>query len=184
MKQFPAGNCINASATPPRLVRGGFVLLLSGCGSPSSAPQAEGAGVRQRLLLVSYVVTKGAYERILPALVKQWNQQTGQELEIKTSYGGSGSQTRAVIDGLDADVVTPALSAEVLKLEEAGLIKTGWEAELPNRSIVTNSALAFLTRPGNPKQIANWNGLIRPGVAVVTANPKTAGGPHWNFLGL
>ena len=158
--------------------------VLVGCGSPSSAPQGQGSGARQQLLLVSYAVTKGAYDRILPGFVAQWKQQTGQALEIKTSYGGSGSQTRAVVDGLDADVVTLALSADVLKLEEAGLIKPGWERELPNGSIITNSAVAFLTRPGNPKQIAGWKDLAKPGVTVVTANPKTSGGARWNFLGL
>jgi sulfate transport system substrate-binding protein len=133
---------------------------------------------------VSYAVTKGAYDRILPRFVEQWKQKTGQELEIKTSYGGSGTQTRAVIDGLDADVVTLALSADVLKLEESGLIQPGWQQELPNNSIITNSAVAFLTRPGNPKQIRTWKDLVKPGVTVVTANPKTSGGARWNFLGL
>lgn len=162
----------------------GSVLLLSGCSAPSSAPQAQGSGERQRLLLVSYAVTKGAYNRILPRFVEQWKQKTGQELEIKTSYGGSGSQTRAVIDGLDADVVTLALSADVLKLQQAGLLEPGWEQELPNNSIITNSAVAFLTRPGNPRRIKGWNDLVRPGVTVVTANPRTSGGARWNFLGL
>jgi sulfate/thiosulfate-binding protein len=166
------------------LMAAGSLILLTGCGGGSTPPQAGGSGERQRLLLVSYAVTKGAYDRILPSFVEQWKQKTGQELEIKTSYGGSGSQTRAVIDGLDADVVTLALSADVLKLEEAGLIEAGWEQELPNSGIITNSAVAFLTRPGNPKQIANWNDLIKPGVTVVTANPKTSGGARWNFLGL
>ena len=166
------------------LLASGSLVVLAGCGGPSSAPQAEGSAERPRLLLVSYAVTKGAYDRILPAFVEQWKQKTGQELEIKTSYGGSGSQTRAVIDGLDADVVTLALSADVLKLQEAGLIKPDWQRELPNSSIITNSAVAFLTRPGNPKQIADWNDLVKPGVTVVTANPKTSGGARWNFLGL
>jgi sulfate transport system substrate-binding protein len=80
--------------------------------------------------------------------------------------------------------VTLALSADVLKLEESGLIQAGWEQELPNSSIVTNSAVAFLTRPGNPKQIGTWKDLVKPGVTVVTANPKTSGGARWNFLGL
>ncbi|SBO43240.1 Sulfate-binding protein [Cyanobium sp. NIES-981] len=115
---------------------------------------------------------------------EDWKQKTGQELEIKTSYGGSGSQTRAVIDGLDADVVTLALSADVFKLEEAGLIEAGWQQELPNSSIITNSAVAFLTRPGNPRGITGWSDLAKPGVTVVTANPKTSGGARWNFLGL
>jgi len=160
------------------------LVLLAGCGSPSATPKAGGSGERQRLLLVSYAVTKGAYDRILPRFVEQWKQKTGQELEIKTSYGGSGTQTRAVIDKLDADVVTLALSADVLKLEESGLIQPGWEQELPNSSIITNSAVAFLTRAGNPKQISSWKDLVKPGVTVVTANPKTSGGARWNFLGL
>jgi sulfate/thiosulfate transport system substrate-binding protein len=166
------------------LLATGSLVFLAGCGAPSSATKGHGSGGRQPLLLVSYAVTKGAYDRILPRFVAQWKQKTGQELEIKTSYGGSGSQTRAVIDGLDADVVTLALSADVLKLEQAGLIDVGWEQELPNASIITNSAVAFLTRPGNPRQIAGWRDLVKPGVTVVTANPKTSGGARWNFLGL
>lgn len=166
------------------LLATGSLVLLAGCGGPSATPQGGGSGGRQRLLLVSYAVTKGAYDRILPKFVEQWQQKTGQELEIKTSYGGSGTQTRAVIDGLDADVVTLALSADVLKLEEAGLVDAGWEKELPNNSIITNSTVALLTRPGNPKKIASWADLIKPGVTVVTANPKTSGGARWNFLGL
>ncbi|MEB3167799.1 MAG: sulfate ABC transporter substrate-binding protein [Cyanobium sp.] len=159
-------------------------LLLMSCGRPAAAPQGQSTGERKVLLLVSYAVTKGAYDRILPRFVKQWKQKTGQELEIKTSYGGSGSQARAVIDGLDADVVTLALAADVLKLEESGLIEPGWQQELPNNSIITNSTVAFLTRPGNPKRIAGWSDLVKPGISVVTANPKTSGGARWNFLGL
>lgn len=149
-----------------------------------ATPRGGGSGEPQRLLLVSYAVTKGAYDQILPKFVEQWKQRTGQELEIKTSYGGSGTQTRAVIDGLDADVVTLALSADVLKLEESGLIQPGWQQELPNNSIITNSAVAFLTKAGNPQQISTWKDLVKPGVTVVTANPKTSGGARWNFLGL
>jgi sulfate transport system substrate-binding protein len=166
------------------LLAAGSLVLLAGCGGQ---PKSTGAGDpdgQQQLLLVSYAVTKGAYDRILPKFISEWKAKTGQELEIKTSYGGSGTQTRAVIDGLDADVVTLALSADVLKLEESGLLDAGWEKELPNNSIITNSTVAFLTRPGNPKQIASWTDLIKPGVTVVTANPKTSGGARWNFLGL
>lgn len=162
------------------------LVLLVGCsGGREASGGGEGkGGGRQRLLLVSYAVTKGAYDRILPRFIAQWKAKTGQELEIKTSYGGSGTQTRAVIDGLEADVVTLALGADVLKLQEAGLIQPGWDKELPNNSVVTNSAVAFLTRPGNPKAIQNWPDLVKPGVTVVTANPKTSGGARWNFLGL
>ena len=174
----------SSSSCVVRLLAVGSLALLAGCGGPASAPRGQGSGERQQLLLVSYAVTKGAYDRILPQFVAQWKRQTGQDLEIKTSYGGSGSQTRAVIDGLDADVVTLALAADMLKLEKSGLIAPGWERELPNRSIITNSTVALLTRPGNPKRITNWPDLVRPGVTVVTANPKTSGGARWNFLAL
>jgi sulfate transport system substrate-binding protein len=159
-------------------------LLLVACES-SKAPSATGeASKQQELLVVSYAVTKGAYDRILPRFAADWKAKTGQELKIRTSYGGSGTQTRAIIDGLEADVATLALSADVLKLQQAGLIQPGWEQELPSGSIITNSAVAFLTRPGNPKGIRSWNDLVKPGVTVVTANPKTSGGARWNFLGL
>jgi len=159
-------------------------LLLVACEAPQ-APSATGeASKQQELLVVSYAVTKGAYDRILPRVAADWKAKTGQELKIRTSYGGSGTQTRAIIDGLEADVATLALSADVLKLQQAGLIQPGWEQELPSGSIITNSAVAFLTRPGNPKGIRSWNDLVKPGVKVVTANPKTSGGARWNFLGL
>ncbi|WP_242036058.1 sulfate ABC transporter substrate-binding protein [Cyanobium sp. FACHB-13342] len=165
------------------LALGGSLLLVA-CES-SKAPSATGeASKQQELLVVSYAVTKGAYDRILPRFAADWKAKTGQDLKIRTSYGGSGTQTRAIIDGLEADVATLALSADVLKLQQAGLIQPGWEQELPSGSIITNSAVAFLTRPGNPKGIRSWNDLVKPGVTVVTANPKTSGGARWNFLGL
>ena len=154
------------------------------CG-PSKAPSAgDGTSKQQELLLVSYAVTKGAYDRILPRFAANWKSKTGQELKILTSYGGSGTQARAIIDGLEADVATLALSADVLKLQQAGLIQPGWEQELPSDSIITNSTVAFLTRPGNPKGIRSWKDLDNKDVEVVTANPKTSGGARWNFLGL
>ena len=178
------GNVIQVVRRLSPLVAAGALVLLVGCGGGRQASGGGEAGGRQRLLLVSYAVTKGAYDRILPRFIAQWKAKTGQELEIKTSYGGSGTQTRAVIDGLEADVVTLALGADVLKLQEAGLIQPGWDKELPNDSVITNSAVAFLTRSGNPKGIKTWADLVKPGVTVVTANPKTSGGARWNFLGL
>jgi sulfate transport system substrate-binding protein len=136
------------------------------------------------LLLVSYAVTKAAYDRIVPRFEADWKARTGQSITVKTSYGGSGSQTRAIIDGLDADVTTLALAGDVLKLQKAGLVQPGWEKELPGGSIITNSVVAFVTREGNPKGIRTWADLAKPGVNVVTANPKTSGGARWNFLGL
>ncbi len=160
-----------------------LLLLLASCGQ-ASVPTSGGGKATQKLLLVSYAVTKGAYGRILPRFAADWKAKTGQEITIRTSYGGSGSQTRAIIDGLDADVATLALSADILKLQQAGLIEPGWEKELPNNGIITNSAVAFLTRAGNPKGVKGWSDLAQPGVSVVTANPKTSGGARWNFLGL
>ena len=167
----------------------GLALLLGGCGGQAQKDQVPNSGTAQAggdkpLLLVSYAVTKSAYDKILPRFQAAWKARTGKQLEIRTSYGGSASQTRAIIDGLDADVAALALAADVLKLQKAGLVDPGWEKELPHDSIITNSVVAFLTRPGNPKGVNQWADLARPGVSVVTANPKTSGGARWNFLGL
>ncbi len=163
------------------LLAAGSLFCLAACSQKQTSTGAKG---EQELLLVSYAVTKGAYDRILPQFVADWKAKTGQTLRIHTSYGGSGSQTRAVIDGLEADVVTLAIGADVLKLQKAGLIEPGWEHEVPNQGIITNSAVALLTRNGNPKGIRGWSDLAKPGVTVVSANPKTSGGARWNFLGL
>jgi len=152
--------------------------------STSFAPAAQAQSGKQEILLVSYAVTKAAYDRIIPLFEADWKKKTGQAVTVKTSYGGSGSQTRAVIDGLEADVVGLALDGDVLKIQEAGLIKPGWESENPNGSIITNSVVAFFVRPGNPKKINGWKDLDNKDVDVVTANPKTSGGARWNFLGL
>jgi len=141
-------------------------------------------GQTAELTLVSYAVTKAAYDKLIPKFVAKWKKEKGQEITIKTSYGGSGTQTRAVIDGLEADVVALALGLDIKKIEKAGLIQPGWEKKAPYGAIVTHSVVAFETRKGNPKGIKSWNDLIKPGVQVVTGNPKTSGGARWNFLGL
>ena len=154
-------------------------------GSALSAGQAQAQGKEsQTILLVSYAVTKAAYDKIIPLFQADWKKKTGQDVVVKTSFGGSGSQTRAVIDGLEADVVALAMTADVAKIEKAGLIQPGWEDELPNHSIATNSTVVLMVRGGNPKKIKNWEDLNNPDVEVVTANPKTSGGARWNFLGL
>ena len=161
-------------------------LSLGGVGSPAAlaAPKKGPAAAPQSILLVSYAVTKAAYDQIIPEFEADWKKKTGQTVSVKTSYGGSGSQTRAVIDGLAADVVGLALSADVLKVQEAGLIQPGWERENPSNSIITNSVVAFFVRPGNPKRINTWKDLDNKEVDVVSANPKTSGGARWNFLAL
>lgn len=136
------------------------------------------------ITLVSYAVTKAAYDKLIPKFVAQWKKQTGQDLTIKTSYGGSGSQTRAVIDGLEADVVQLALVQDIDKIQKAGLINPGWQLKEPYGAIVTHSLVAIATRPGNPKHIKGWKDLTNSNIKVITANPKISGGAKWNFLGL
>lgn len=135
------------------------------------------------ITLVSYAVTQGAYSKIIPQFVADWKKKTGQNVVFRQSYGGSGSQTRAVIDGLEADIVALALAGDTAKLQQAGLINAGWEKEAPNNAIVTKSVVAFVTRPGKP-QIKLWSQLADPKIKVITANPKTSGGAKWNFLAL
>jgi sulfate transport system substrate-binding protein len=129
-------------------------------------------------------VTKAAHEAIIPKFVEQWKQEHNQNVTFKTSYGGSGSQTRAVIDGLEADIVHLALALDTKKIEKAGLIEPGWEKEVPDNGIVSKSVAALVTRPGNPKGINTWADLAKDGVNLVTADPKTSGVARWNFLAL
>ncbi len=163
-------------------VAGSSVFLVSCSSSPVSTPD-ESSGSKQ-LLLVSYAVTKNAYDEIIPKFTEEWQKKTGERITIKASYGGSGTQTRAVIDGLEADVVGLAMEADTQKLEDAGLINSGWQQRLPNNSVPTNSTVSVFVRPGNPKKITGWDDLARPDVEVVAANPKTSGGARWNFIAL
>jgi sulfate transport system substrate-binding protein len=179
----------------PSSVRGFVALFLVGAslsvslaacapGASNSTAQGEGGKKDVELTLVSFAVTKAAHDEIIPMFVKKWKAEHNQNVTIKQSYGGSGSQTRAVIDGLDADIVHLALALDTKKIEKAGLIEPGWEKEAPNDSIVTKSVAAIVTREGNPKGIKTWTDLAKPGVQVITANPKTSGGARWNFLAL
>ncbi|MCU0534312.1 MAG: sulfate ABC transporter substrate-binding protein [Hydrococcus sp. Prado102] len=145
--------------------------------------QTATASEPAKLTLVSYAVTQSAYEKIIPLFTKQWQEKTGQTVTFDQSYGGSGSQTRAVIDGLEADIVALALALDTKKIETAGLIKAGWEQELPNESILHKSVAALVTRDDSIK-ISQWSDLANDGVQVITANPKTSGGARWNFLAL
>ena len=163
------------------------LALLTGCGSGAETTGRSSSGAAgvspAKLTLVSYAVTKQAYEKIIPKFVAQWKTKTGQDVTFEQSYGGSGSQTRAVIDGLEADIVQLALAGDVKKIEKAGLIEPGWEKEAPNDAIVTHSVAALVTRPGKPK-VEKWSQLGEGKLKVITANPKTSGGAKWNFLAL
>jgi len=147
-----------------------------------STPAANKGNVE--LTLVSFAVTKAAHEAIIPKFVEQWQKEKGQTVTFNQSYGGSGSQTRAVIDGLEADIVHLALALDTTKIEKAGLIEPGWEKEVPNEGIVSKSVGAIVTREGNPKNIKTWEDLSQDGVKLITADPKTSGVARWNFLAL
>jgi len=134
------------------------------------------------LLNVSYDPTRELYQDLNAAFVKAWKEQTGQVVTINQSHGGSGKQARSVIDGLEADVVTLALAYDVDAIAEAGLMHQDWQTRLPDNSAPYTSTIVFLVRRGNPKQIKDWDDLVKPGVTVITPNPKTSGGARWNYL--
>ena len=136
----------------------------------------------QILLNVSYDPTRELYQEFNSAFISHWKKTTGEELLIKQSHGGSGKQARAVIDGLDADVVTLALAYDIDILQEKKLVQKDWQKRLPHNSAPYTSTIVFLVRKGNPKGIKDWNDLIRPGLEVITPNPKTSGGARWNYL--
>jgi sulfate/thiosulfate-binding protein len=134
------------------------------------------------LLNVSYDPTRELYQDIDHAFVAKWKAETGDTLTINQSHGGSGKQTRAVIDGLDADVVTLGLAYDIDEIARHGLTSPGWQKRLPNNSTPYSSTIVFLVRKGNPKGIHDWSDLIKPGVSVITPNPKTSSGARWNYL--
>ncbi|MDD5035632.1 MAG: sulfate ABC transporter substrate-binding protein [Methylococcaceae bacterium] len=136
-----------------------------------------------KLLNVSYDPTRELYQDYNKLFAKHWKEKTGQTVEIQQSHGGSGKQARGVIDGLDADVATLALAYDVDQLyQKAKLIPEDWQSRLPNNSAPYTSTMIFLVRQGNPKGIKDWDDLVKPGVSVVTPNPKTSGGARWNYL--
>jgi sulfate transport system substrate-binding protein len=134
------------------------------------------------LLNVSYDPTRELYADFNKFFADYWQKKTGDKVTIKQSHGGAGKQARAVIDGLEADVVTLALAYDIDAIAEKGLIKPGWQKELPHNSSPYTSTIVFLVRKGNPKGIRNWDDLVKPGVSVITPNPKTSGGARWNYL--
>ena len=135
------------------------------------------------LLNVSYDPTRELYQDFNVAFAKYWKAKTGETVTVKQSHGGSGKQARSVIDGLEADVVTLALSNDIDELHKnGGLVPANWQSRLPHNSTPYTSTIVFLVRKGNPKAIKDWNDLARPGVEVVTPNPKTGGGARWNYL--
>jgi len=135
-----------------------------------------------QILNVSYDPTRELYAAINTVFARDWKAKTGQDVVIRQSHGGSGKQARSVIDGLPADVVTLAVGGDIDAIAARGLIAKDWQSRLPRASAPYYSTIVLLVRKGNPKGIHDWNDLIRPGVSVITPNPKTSGGARWNFL--
>ena len=163
----------------------GAVAAATSCGGDAAADRdkhdAPHASVN--LLNVSYDPTRELYRQVNAAFATHWEATAGgQKISIRQSHGGSGGQARAVIDGLEADVVTLALAYDVQAISQAGLIAPDWSARLPHNSAPYTSTIVFLVRKGNPKGIRDWSDLVKPGTSVITANPKTSGGARWNYL--
>ena len=159
---------------PFRLLKLAVLAALLGAASAHAADVT--------LLNVSYDPTRELYQDFNAAFAKHWKARTGYNVTIKQSHGGSGKQARAVIDGLDADVVTLALAYDIDAVAAHGLLARDWQKRLTHNSAPYTSTIVFLVRKGNPKNIRDWNDLVRPGVAVITPNPKTSGGERWNYL--
>jgi sulfate/thiosulfate transport system substrate-binding protein len=155
------------------------LILLPSCGKKN----AKAGGDTSSLLNVSYDPTREFYVEVNQAFQKHWTAQGGNPVSIKQSHGGSGKQARSVIDGLGADVVTLALAGDIDILEkEAKLLPADWQSKLPHNSSPYTSTIVFVVRKGNPKAVKDWGDLVRPGVQVITPNPKTSGGARWNYL--
>lgn len=154
-----------------------MLLLVAGLALSSSAL------AQVSILNVSYDPTRELYQDFNAAFAKHWKAKAGEQVTIKASHGGSGKQARAVIDGLEADVVTLALAYDIDEIAaRAKLLPEDWQKRLPHNSAPYTSTIVFLVRKGNAKNIKDWDDLVKPGVAVVTPNPKTSGGARWNFL--
>lgn len=162
-----------------------FLLVLAGCtgGQANQASLTPGRSATVEMLNVSYDPTRELYVDFNKAFVEHWKAETGQTVNVNMSHGGAGKQARAVIDGLEADVVTLALAYDIDMMHEtAGLIPPDWQQRWSHNSAPYTSTIVFLVRKGNPENIRDWDDLVRPGIEVITPNPKTSGGARWNYL--
>jgi sulfate/thiosulfate-binding protein len=160
------------------VVKGTLALMLAAGSASIGLAQSP-----VKLLNVSYDPTREFYQDVNTAFAAQWKAQTGQVVTVNQSHGGSGKQARAVVDGLQADIVTLALAYDIDAIHSLGnLVPKDWQKRLPNNSAPYTSTIVFVVRKGNPKGIKDWNDLVRPGVIAITPNPKTSGGARWNYL--
>ncbi len=164
-----------------RIIAAGTSLAGALVAAALTVPAAYAAQVK--LLNVSYDPTRELYQDFNQAFAKHWKDKTAEEIVVEQSHGGSSKQSRAVIDGLEADVVTLALAYDIDAIaEKASLLPADWQKRLPNNSSPYTSTIVFVVRKGNPKAIKDWDDLVKPGVSVITPNPKTSGGARWNYL--
>jgi sulfate/thiosulfate transport system substrate-binding protein len=164
-----------------RLLAMGALIASLGLGFVITVPATVQAQER-KLINASYDPTRELYREFNDAFRAHWQGEKGEDIQIQVTHGGSGSQARAVIDGLEADVVTLALESDINAISDAGLIAPNWRSRLENNSSPYTSTIVFLVRKGNPKGIEDWGDLTKQGVEVITPNPKTSGGARWNFL--
>lgn len=161
-------------------------LVLSTCagGNDPASGQATAPGVPARtLILGAYTTPREAYSQLIPMFQAQWKETTGQDIQFEESYLGSGAQSRAIVEGFEADVAALSLEADVDRIQKAGLITHDWK-DNPTKGMVSNSIVVFAVRPGNPKGIKDWADLAQPGLQILTPNPKSSGGAMWNILAL
>ena len=156
--------------------------ILAGCGGPAAAETSENRETI-KLTLGAYTTPREAYQELIPIFQAQWKEQTGQELVFEESYLGSGAQSRAVVEGFEADIVALSLEADISRIMHAGLITHDWKSGV-SQGMVSSSIVAFAVREGNPKGITDWADLAQPGIDILTPNPKTSGGAMWNVLAL
>jgi sulfate transport system substrate-binding protein len=166
-----------------------FLLLIallttacSGAATPANNP-AKSNGGEVKLIVGAYTTPREAYAEIIPLFQKYWKDKTGQTVTFEESYQGSGAQSRAIVEGFEADLAALSLEADITRIEKAGLITHDWRSE-PFSGMVSTSVVAFAVRPGNPKNIHDWADLAQPGLQILTPNPKTSGGAMWNILAL
>jgi sulfate transport system substrate-binding protein len=170
-----------------------LVSVIAACGSASTdgAAQTAAGGANTSagnagpvtLILGGYTTPREAYAKIIPLFQAQWKEKTGQDVTFEESYLGSGAQSRAIVEGFEADIAALSLEADITRIEDAGLITHDWHS-VPHNGMVSTSVVAFAVRPGNPKNIKDWADLAQPGVEILTPNPKTSGGAMWNILAL
>jgi sulfate/thiosulfate transport system substrate-binding protein len=158
-------------------------FAIAACGGENLASNSANSK-EVELTLIGYAIPKVAHDAILPKFVEKWQKEKGQTVTVRQSYGGSGAQTRAIIDGLEADIAHLALAADTEKLVKAGFVNADWQTKIPNNGTVAKTVVAIIVRPGNPKNIKSFADLARNDVKWVTPDPKTSGGARWNFIAL